>query len=310
MRKLFIIIMLMNLLLPSVLVVPAQETTTFNTGVPSNFKQPIEILDVFSEHPEKFSATLNILNANEANSYDVNTRAYIRDGKYYYFVTSAPGQISSSALMEINGTNYQQSYILVEDLAKYSAEALNLYPNDFVGTAIEQFYIYAQENPDKIQDVYIQNDALNEQYEQLLSDTKMVDDFFIQVFKQLLNESSIEPTIEEIENAGQIYSYAIDANVAQQLAEIAKPLVGDNEVLMPYFKMFEQGYIGTLGFSMGSGDMALSIASPNGAEVLEYVIGLETVTINEPNADKILTVEEFTRITGIDLFGYQESTEE
>ncbi|HFI0464113.1 TPA: hypothetical protein ACGO1T_000782 [Streptococcus suis] len=276
-------------------------------AVDYGFSKPEEILQTLLANPTKLSSGLNLLFTDDDVNYQGTSRAYIKDGDYYYFVTSAPETMSSAVLIETVDGQFDKSYILAQDLADYAAQALNQYPQAYADTEVEDFYIYAQENYQALMGLYIDNPQAFQIQSQLFQESLAIQQFILQLFQEFLSTEGLEPQITDTQEMGQIYTYTIGQEQAKVLADLAQPLSQADPILADFLAMFEAGYVGTLGFSLQTGDMALSIGMVDGSSVLEYVIGLEESTIKRPDPDRIIDLAAFKEMTGVDLFGSQDS---
>ncbi|MBD3950049.1 hypothetical protein I4Q36_01995 [Tuanshanicoccus lijuaniae] len=285
----------------------AQETTSVSQGTQAaaaptyDFKNPEVILKTLKEQPEHISSALNLLHAVSEKDYAVVSRAYVRDKDYYYFISSAPETISSAVLIETKAGQYQRSLILAEDIAKFAAEALNNHPETYKDTPIEAYYQYAQKNIDAIRGVHIQNDEVAKQHQLLFTEAKDMEKFMIELFTQYIQQAE-KPEVKMNEKVGEVYTYTIDEAASKKLLSLAEPMAKDNKMLTGFVNQLKKGYVGTLGFSVATGDIAMSVATVDGSEVIEFVLGMEESKLRQPDEGKVMTAEAFTKMVGTDLF--------
>ncbi|MBK0347636.1 hypothetical protein JDW15_03145 [Aerococcaceae bacterium zg-ZJ1578] len=284
--------------------VQAQETTNSGQAVSATTeyaKNPQAVLMNLKEQPEHISSSLNILHAVSEAEYAIVSRAYIRDGDYYYFISSAPETISSSVLIETKEGQYQRSLVLAEDLAKFAAEALDKYSKTYAGTPIESYHQYAQEHMEALKGIHIQNNQVASQHKALFDESKDMERFMLELLTQFVQQD-IQAEIKTLDAIGEVYTYMIDEAAANTLLSLAKPLANNNKMLTGFVEQLEKGYVGTLGFSVETGDVALSVATVDGSDIIEFVLGTEESKLRKPDENQIMTADEFTKMVGVDLF--------
>lgn len=285
----------------------AQETTANQTSVVEQrqnyqFESPQTIIEALQKKPENMAMSYSVSTADTETEYSTFNLSFVRDGDFYYYMTQWPGLLKSSALIITKDGKFDRSLVLAEDLAHYIAEGLNNFEEEYKDTEFEKFYVYAQNNIDKIRGVYVENDESTKAHQVIFSESQQVEGYLLSLMSELIKDETLKPEVLETDEVGQTYQYTIDEEVAKKMATISERLSKGNEVLQPISNLFKMGFVGTLGFSLETGDISLSVATLNGVNVIEASIGMEESKVARPDDSKIMTVSDFNEMIGIDLF--------
>lgn len=267
-------------------------------------------LKKLSELPERFSATIQLLDLVKDSDYQATRRAFVKDGAYYYFESTAPDRLQSNLMLQTQDEKVQRVIISAKDLADAAAQALNDDDTKYAGTVIESYYQYAQMNLDEIEKLYIDEETSIEVHQELLDESVKIAQFITTVFLKLLETQEIVGDVIEINESDEMYVYVVDEAVSKMLGEIAEQESTQiDEDMSEVLALLQAGYVGTFGIIASTGNFALSLASLNGQHVFEYFIGENQVEINWPSDEEIISKEAFISKVGVDVFSQTQEQE-
>lgn len=267
------------------------------------------VLKTLSELPENFSATIQLLDLVKDSDYQATRRAFLKDGEYYYFESTAFDKIQSNLMFKTENEKVQQVIISAKDLADAAAQALNEDDTKYVGTAVESYYQYAQANLDEIETLYIEEDNSTGVHQALLDESLKMTQFITTVFLRLLETQEIVGDVIEVNESEKMYMYVVDEAISKMLGEIAEQESAQiDEDMSEIVALLQAGYVGTFGVIASTGNFAMSLASLNGNHVFEYFVGDNQVEINWPSDEKIISKEAFISKVGVDIFTQTQET--
>lgn len=279
--------------------IQAEETSTHyvseNQTDISQYKTPQDILTTLASGPNQMESSLNYLSTQDDQVYTSQTLSYLKDGDYYYFSnTQAP---LGRYLVETKQHVFQASYFLAEDLAIEAASRLNQSPEKYKKTEAEKYYLYAQEHGKDIRGLYLTQSQYQDQHEKSLQLAQKQDHYMITILLDFITTEEIDMKESRDANNGAVLTYTIGKKQTQKLAELAKKFEKDDQDLKQLSQSLQSEYVGTLSFSMMTGDVTLSIGALSGRHVLEYRIGISNNFIKPPQENRIQTVGDFNKET-------------
>lgn len=287
---------------PNRLLIQAQETSLEaqqEEGGTRQFETAYEILEMLQTSPERYSSSLNYLRTEDDQEYTSQTLSYVKDGEnYYFFNTEEP---LGRYIVKTQAGKFQASYFWAEDLAGEAARRLNENPDQYRGTEIEKYYVYAQEHGQELRDVYISQSQNQNQHQDSYELAKKQDQYLLKILTSFIQLEGVEAKESMDSDNTPVYTYIIGQDQTKAIGELAKKEAGNDRDLQTLSQTLQASYVGTLSFSMQREDLVLSIAAVNGSNVLEYRIGPSNLLIPPFKSDQIQTVKEFNQKTKTNL---------
>lgn len=281
---------------------PAINEVTLEEG------NPVSLIDALQNQPQFVSNGFNILEGISEEEFAVTSIGYVRDGEQYYVMQSAPFGINSSVLIETQEGEFTRSLISSDDLMAFMAEALNNYPDIYAGTVVEEFYQFAQSNGDEISGLMIENQFATAEHQAMYEEITTLDAVFLNTLRQYFETEGVEPAVVESE-IGDILAYEIVAEAYPTFQEVILGQEADYPEVAYLFDFFEQDLTGTVALSMNTGSISLSFINAAGNNAVEYIIGLDQLSVFRPEDDQVVSADAFNEMIGIELFGELEEIE-
>lgn len=267
------------------------------------FKEPKELIKALQDSPENMSSIFNLMVSENGVDFTIDSLAAIKDRQLYYVLNQNGNVGGTNVLIQTDEkNNFKTSYYLAEDLANDAAEMLNNDYEQYKGTKIEDYYVYAQEHIDEIIGTYIEHPEANESNKSLLNRFNLNDRWMVELINQYVEKNKDRAEVHQTDQEGTVYVFNIDQKESKQLAEFAESIVEGTDETRHFSEELKKGYIGTMSFSMKLGEIALSLATEDTHNIIEYRIGLEKTTIKQPDSKKIISSQDFVKKTGIDIF--------
>lgn len=268
-----------------------------------DFKEPKALLEALKKFPENKSSMLNLMESENGVDFTLDSLSALKDNQLYYILNQKGNDGGTNVIIQTDEqNNVKTSFYLAEDLAKLAAERLNNDYEHYKDSSVEAYYVYAQEHIDDIFGTYIEHPEANESNHALLQRLNSVDDWMLELITQYVKKNTNRAEVHETEQEGTVYVFNIDQKESQQLVELAQSLVEATDETKRLTEELQKGYLGTISFSMKLGEIAVSLSTDDAHHVIEYRIGLEKATIKQPDAEKIISSQEFIKKTGIDIF--------
>lgn len=264
---------------------------------------PVSLIDALYAKPSYVTSGVNYLDAINDEAFAVRSLRYVRDGESYYLMLSAPETINSTILIETDKGKFKESYIPSDDLMASMAEGLNNYPDLYAGTAVEEFYQYAQMNSDSISGLLINNDYATDTHQLIFNEVQTIDAYLLSHLKQFFEAEGNDFTVVDSE-IGDIYYYEVTGDNHKDFQTVMLEGQDDesSEEVQALQTFFSQDFTGSIAISMETGSISLSMLNDEGAQAIEYNIRLDQVAVARAEDEQVITADEFNEMIGIELF--------
>lgn len=270
---------------------------------------PVSLIDALYAQPSYVTSGVNYLDAINDEAFAVRSLRYVRDGESYYLMLSAPETINSTILIETDKGKFKESYIPSDDLMASMAEGLNNYPDLYAGTAVEEFYQYAQMNSDSISGLLINNDYATDTHQLIFNEVQTIDAYLLSHLKQFFEVEGNDFTVVDSE-IGDIYYYEVTGDNHEDFQTVMLEGQDDesSEEVQALQTFFSQDFTGSIAISMETGSISLSMLNDEGAQAIEYNIRLDQVAVARAEDEQVITADEFNEMIGIELFAPLETS--
>ncbi|OFK61727.1 hypothetical protein HMPREF2811_02785 [Globicatella sp. HMSC072A10] len=268
-----------------------------------DFKDPQALLEALKNSPENKSSMFNLMESENGVDFTLDSLSVLKDNHLYYILSQKGNDGGTNVVIQTDEQeNVKTSFYLAEDLAKLAAERLNNDYEHYKDSSVEAYYVYAQEHIEDILGTYIEHSEANEANHALLQRLNSVDHWMLDLIAQYVEKNTNRAEVHQTDQEGTVYVFNIDQKESQQLAQLTQTLAEGTDETNRLTEELKKGYLGTISFSMKLGEISMSLATDDAHHIIEYHIGLEKATIKQPDAEKIISSQEFIKKTGIDIF--------
>lgn len=271
-----------------------EEVESADNGGPKDF---VDILEIMKDDSVQTASDYYLLDI-KGEDVKVVLRGYVSQDNIGYLTLQEPPFLPQTYLIETQENMITNAYLPMEQLANYAADAINMYPHVYASSPIEDFYVYVQENHEKIQGKFVQSnpedDMLVSSYQEFLT----INQFLKEVTIEFLETYGSELTMETHDNLSTLI---LQEDVAQKFTEIFVAKLNEEPAMDHFENWAEQGIEGTMTINQETLEIGLGLLSDQGEGVtkgIEYYIQPVEQAITMPNADQVLDEQGLIDLTG------------
>lgn len=252
--------------------------------------------------------TQYINGSEDADDPQVNIYTLLNDGNNHYLTHSKPGYLTKSTLIGVEDGKVTQGYLPAADyLAKGSAELLNQEPDRFEGTAVQDFYTYAQNHVEELEATFIEDVHLEHNQDNLNFITNLNQAFLETVDQWLANEgvspANLEELVDEesdVEIHENVIGYVLEGETGDSFHKLLQEQLQSHPNLEGVSQLLASGTEGMVILDFENGELAVALGPEKGQ--LDHYSRLESYQLLFPKEEEVLNRDQFQERVGINIF--------
>lgn len=232
---------------------------------------------------------------------DLISQNSLKDGDKYYTAQLRPPYLPSAIFSRSDRESIQEAHISVDDLIQYAADALNTQPQIYVGTVVEDFYVFTQENYDELQGKVVQLDSTEGGLNSANLEMFRVEDYLTEVAIEWLGHEEVLNAFEANEMGEQVL---IAGDIGTLYNEIAQAKQEEYPELSEFFDRGTTAIEGTMNVDYENGVFGMGLVAMNDEEQktgIELYLLESAGTIIEFTDEIVYSYEEFAEFVGFDV---------
>lgn len=237
----------------------------------------------------------------EGDAVQMISKNTLRDGNKYYTAEMEPPFLPSALFFNSDRQAVQEAYLSVDDLIKFSADALNQQPQIYEGTIVEDFYVFSQENYAELEGKVIRLDSVEEETTQSNLEMFGVEDYLIEVSLEWLANEDVQNAFTDNELGKQVL---IEGDIATLFNDIAKEKLADHPELSEFFSNNTSDFGGTINVDYTYGVFGIGLVSVNEEEQtegIELYISTSSGVIMDFSEEIVYSQGDFVDFVGFDI---------
>lgn len=222
---------------------------------------------------------------------------------YAYLSRNEPPYLPQSIMFEVDAEGTpQRVFVSLEDVMKYAADAMTIFPESYAGTVVEEFYQYSQEHAAELENKFVELDLS----EELLADyqeANQLNQWLLQAVASWMDTEGIDATRVSEEGA-DLFQIEQDEALHQQFNEIAQGKASDMNAIADFTGNFTEGYFGSVSFAYALNELGVALLNqPNETADtgLEYYLNIADVSFYPIEDEQILSQEAFEELLGFEF---------
>lgn len=222
---------------------------------------------------------------------------------YAYLSRNEPPYLPQSIMFEVDAEGTpQRVFVSLEDVMKYAADAMTIFPESYAGTVVEEFYQYSQEHAAELENKFVELDLS----EELLADyqeANQLNQWLLQAVASWMDTEGIDATRMSEEGA-DLFQIEQDEALHQQFNEIAQGKASDMNAIADFTGNFTEGYFGSVSFAYALNELGVALLNqPNETADtgLEYYLNIADVSFYPIEDEQILSQEAFEELLGFEF---------
>lgn len=259
---------------------------------------PLAFLESLSQFDRRTVEYVNFMS--EGENVEMVSQNTLIDGEKFYTAQLIPPFLPQALFLQSYGEAVQSAHLSLDDLIKYSADALNTQPQIYEGTVVEEFYSFAQENYDALVGKVVEVDPATNDLAGSTLEVIRIESYLTEVALEWLGREEVLAAFESNELGEQVL---INGDLATSFNEIAQAKQANYPELAEFFEVFVN-VEGTINADYSNGVFGFGLLVPNSED---NITGLELYIAQSQGeiidfADEIVfTYDEFSELVGSDV---------
>lgn len=259
---------------------------------------PLAFLESLSQFDRRTVEYVNFMS--EGENVEMVSQNTLIDGEKFYTAQLIPPFLPQALFLQSDGEAVQSAHLSLDDLIKYSADALNTQPQIYEGTVVEEFYSFAQENYDALVGKVVEVDPATNDLAGSTLEVIRIESYLTEVALEWLGREEVLAAFESNELGEQVL---INGDLATSFNEIAQAKQANYPELAEFFEVFVN-VEGTINADYSNGVFGFGLLVPNSED---NITGLELYIAQSQGeiidfADEIVfTYDEFSELVGSDV---------
>lgn len=237
----------------------------------------------------------------EAGNMELISQNMLKDQDKVYAARLIPPYLPQALFLRVNNSQVEEAFMSVDDIIKYSADALNTQPVIYEGTVAEDFYVFSQENIDALQGTVVQMESSDNLIADETVYINLVEAFLTEVSIEWLAEQAVQDAVYETELGQQV---DINGEIGQLFNELADSKEADYPELAEFFALYTEGYEGTITIDYENQLFGIGLLYNLDQEQLagtELYIQASEAGIIDFGDEIIYSYDEFVELVGFDV---------
>lgn len=283
----------------------AQSDTTADSEL--NTSDPRQFLESLAQRDRRTVEFVNFMS--EGENVEMVSQNTLIDGNKYYTARLIPPFLPQTLFLKIDEDGNQLTHISLDDLIKYTADALNSQPQIYEGTVVEELYTFAQDHYDEIEGRVVEIDPTTNTLTESIIEITRIEAYLTEVTLEWLGQEGVLDAFEANELGEQIL---INDDLATSFNDIAQSKQADYPELSDFFEEFVN-VEGTMNVDYTNGVFGFGLIIPGEGEDLkgtELYIAQSQGAIIDFSEDIIYTYDEFSEFFGSDVIQQIKELEE
>lgn len=283
----------------------SESTTTAESEL--NTSDARQFLESLSQRDRRTVEFVNFMSAGE-NVEMISQNTLIDDNKYYT-AQLIPPFLPQTIFLKVDEDGNRQAHLSLDDLIKYTVDALNSQPQIYEGTVVEELYTFAQNNYEDIEGKVVEIDPTTNSLTDSIIEITRIEAYLTEVTLEWLGQEGVLDAFESNELGEQIL---INGDLAVSFNEIAQSKQADYPELADFFEEFVN-VEGTMNVDYTNGVFGFGLVIPSEGEDLkglEMYIAQSQGMIIDFEEDIIYAYEEFSDFVGSDVIQQIQELEE
>ena len=214
------------------------------------------------------------------------------------FTTQKAPLLPETYFIQVEDDKLMRQWVSLDSLINYVADAINTFPEQYAGSPIEDFYIYAQEHMGELEGKYVEVDL--QETEDNYSSYVQINNFFKEVIDIYINEykDAIQQDAKEID--GGLIEMTLTPDINKIIQDVKTNYPESAEIEQLTAAEVE----GNLVINRDNNEISLSLLneiSQGEHYGIEFYIQVPQQDPMSPGEDEIMTQEELTRMVGFDV---------
>lgn len=222
---------------------------------------------------------------------------------YAYLSRNEPPYLPQSIMFEVDAEGTpQRVFVSLEDVMKYAADAMTIFPESYAGTVVEEFYQYSQEHAAELENKFVELD-LSEELLANYQEANQLNQWLLQAVASWMDTEGIDATRMSEEGA-DLFQIEQDEALHQQFNEIAQGKASDMNAIADFTGNFTEGYFGSVSFAYALNELGVALLNqPNETADtgLEYYLNIADVSFYPIEDEQILSQEAFEELLGFEF---------
>lgn len=267
------------------------ETQT-NEMISVSMDQPESLLALLYAKNTPTNTTLTLFESVKQERMKGAGYTELRKGNVQYVQRTDSGKLPLSGILVFEGDKVQAIYQPLDDLMTFSTELMKTQAEGLQDTVIAQFSQYTAEHSDQLIGKFLQLNQ-RQDVENMSDEFILWHRYFQTVLQDWLANQPI-PTKSEQE----VLTYELQGEMAEQFTKVMKQHEAEFPELKEVFARFKERYDGTVALDFKEKQLAIGLIE--GEAVIEYYVRFQEVPLTVPQADLVMSAEQFQSLTGID----------
>lgn len=283
----------------------SESTTTAESEL--NTSDARQFLESLSQRDRRTVEFVNFMSAGE-NVEMISQNTLIDDNKYYT-AQLIPPFLPQTIFLKVDEDGNRQAHLSLDDLIKYTVDALNSQPQIYEGTVVEELYTFAQNNYEDIEGKVVEIDPTTNSLTDSIIEITRIEAYLTEVTLEWLGQEGVLDAFESNELGEQIL---INGDLAVSFNEIAQSKQAGYPELADFFEEFVN-VEGTMNVDYTNGVFGFGLVIPSEGEDLkglEMYIAQSQGMIIDFEKDIIYAYEEFSDFVGSDVIQQIQELEE
>lgn len=272
-----------------------------------NTSDPRQFLESLAQRDQRTVEFVNFMS--EGENVEMVSQNTLMDGNKYYTAQLIPPFLPQALFLKIDEDGNQLTHMSLDDLIKYTADALNSQPQIYEGTVVEELYTFAQDHYDEIEGRVVEIDPTTNTLTESIIEITRIEAYLTEVTLEWLGQEGVLDAFEANELGEQIL---INDDLATSFNDIAQSKQADYPELSDFFEEFVN-VEGTMNVDYTNGVFGFGLIIPGEGEDLkgiELYIAQSQGAIIDFSEDIIYTYDEFSEFVGSDVIQQIKELEE
>ena len=269
----------------------SHETEVSETAIPVDIENPSSLLTLLYAKSTPTNTTLTLFESVKQESMKGAGYTELRKDNVRYVQRTDSTKLPLSAVLIAKDSEIEV-YQPVDDLMTFSVELMKSQAEGLQGTVIADLTQYISENSDQLVGKFLQ---LGNKKEVLALSDEFV--MWHRYFETVLHDWLANQPVPT-KNENSVLTYELQGELAEQFTAVMRRHEAEFPELEAVFSRFKERYDGTVALDFKEQQLAVGLIE--GEAVIEYYLRFQDTPLTPPEADKILTADQFRTLTGID----------
>lgn len=259
-----------------------------------------DILEILTDEHVQTASDYYLLDV-DGEQVNVTLRGLVTQDHSGYLTIQEPPFLPETYLIDTQDQTLDKIYMPMEYLANYAADAINMYPQVYTESPVEKFYVFVQENHEKIKDKYIKVDGKHDKVQEAYDEFQAINEVLKATTLEFLATYEKELTIDSKDDLSTI---TLQADIAQKYHDILMSKMNDAPELAVLQPLVDQGVEGTLTINHQTLEIGVGLLSEQAdgtTKGIEYYIQPVEQTIKKPTDDQILDEAQLVELVGSNI---------